>query len=275
VESGELGLVARIAKADPLDKALMFAFVSLLLSLIFALGARPLYRLLEGYTGPQFLRTILLKRQLRRWYKLTQQLRRTPSRRMIARDLIQEQLSDYPLRREDILPTRLGNAFRALETYGDDKFSLDSQTFWYELHSVAPDRLRQDVEDARAGVDFFISFVGNLVLLASLSLAVAMTHPNASAWCLALVCASLARVAYNAAVHNMTDFRYTIQALVNVGRPLLIARLGYELPRTIAGERRLWQNWTGYVTGDQAYLSTLDAMRQVTKETGGSASQKR
>lgn len=257
-----IGSLGRVAEAGLIDRALMFAFVALVLALIFALGARPLYRLLEGYAGPSIVRQALLRRQLRRFRRLRRQLDAMPVRLVTARGLLREQMAEYPAMSRDLLPTRLGNAFRALEMYGIERFELDSQTFWYELHAVAPDRLRQDIEDARASVDFFIGFVGQMLLLGTVSLLVSLKDSSGSALLLSFVSILLARAAYNAAVRNMSDFRYAVQALVNVGRGSLIDSLGYQLPTTIQAERRLWRGWSRYVRGDQQYLSSLNSMRR-------------
>nr|MBA3574617.1 hypothetical protein [Pseudonocardiales bacterium] len=80
-----------------------------------------------------------------------------------------------------ILPTRLGNAYKSVETYGRDQFRLDLQTFNYELHGIASARLLQDVDDTRAQVDFFIGFVGQLSLLSVVSLLVAVHVPSGTA----------------------------------------------------------------------------------------------
>lgn len=267
-DSHGIAPLAKVARAGLIDRTLAFAFAALLLALMFALGSRPLYRLLEGYTGPRVVRRVLLRLEVRRVRTLRRRLRAMPAKQLIARGLLREQLADYPTTSGDLLPTRLGNAFRALEVYGIERFDLDSQAFWYELHAVAPDRLRQDIEDARASVDFFIGFVGQLALLATVSLSVALSEQSGSALCLAVACLFLTRMAYNAAVRNMTDFRYAVQALVNVGRSPLVETLGYELPTTIEAERRLWSVWSGFVRGDQKYLSSLNSMRRAAADAG-------
>ena len=263
-EGHRLGPVGRVAAKGLLDRSLMFGFAGIVLALVSALGSRPLYRLLEGYTGPAAVRRVLLRRQTRHFHRLRRQLRATPRRHVIRRGLLREELADYPRDPQDLLPTRLGNAFRALETYGQTRFGLDSQALWYELHAVAPDRLRQDIEDARASVDFFVGFVGQLVLLAVLGLLTASVTRGSPLPALLLcgACLALARGSYNAAVRNMSDFRYAVQALVNTARPALGESLGYRLPSTAEQERALWRTWSGYVRGDQRYLSPIDSARR-------------
>ena len=67
-----------------------------------------------------------------------------------------------------VLPTRLGNALRAAESYpGDEqRWGLDAVFWWPRLYLILPDSARGQVDDARASVD-------QLVVLTILSAAFA------------------------------------------------------------------------------------------------------
>ena len=71
----------------------------------------------------------------------------------------------------DDAPTRLGNAIRRLEEYGHNRYRLDSQALWYELTAAAPKQLSQQVDTARAGVDFFVCLLYGQLLAAATALA--------------------------------------------------------------------------------------------------------
>src|SRR5262249_8893760 len=64
------------------------------------------------------------------------------------------------------LPTRLGNALRAAESYPGDKerWGLDAAFWWPRLYLILPDSARNQVDDARAALD-------QLVVLTMLSAA--------------------------------------------------------------------------------------------------------
>jgi len=160
---------------------LVFSFSAILLSLLFALTALPLNRLLEGYTLPAPIQRHFRIRQVRRMLRLHRAWKRAPERFPDIRGQIREQLDLYPPERREILPTRLGNAYKSVETYGRDQFRLDLQTFNDELHGIASARLLQDVDDTRAQVNFFIGFVGQLSLLSVVSLLVAVHVPSGTA----------------------------------------------------------------------------------------------
>lgn len=236
--------VFRLASSGRIEAVLVFAFGAVLLSLLFALAALPINRLLEGYTLPKPLRRRFLLRQLRRRKRLEREYRRMPSRLPYRRGLVRERLDLYPRRDSDVLPTRLGNAYKAIETYGSDQYRLDLQTFNYELFSVAPARLLQDVDDARASVDFFVGSAAQLGALSLVSVVVGLAERSGQSIVVSVVTAVLARLAYLTALKNMTDLMYAEQALVNTGRPQLAGSLGYQLPSSLSRERRFWGAWT-------------------------------
>jgi hypothetical protein len=238
-----------------------FALAVVVLALVTSLASRPLYRVLEGYSLPQVLGRPLLIRQHRRYRRLQMAVRRRRGE-LAARGLAREELANYPTRTARILPTRLGNALKALETYGSDRYGLDSQTFWYEVYASAPERCQTDADQARASVDFFISIVGLLALLSACAGVAGVTTGASQCWVLALLAAAATRPAYSAAVRNMTDWRYAVQALVNLSRPGLAKGLGYRLPKTFTAERDFWMTWSHFVAGDpQDALSSLDERR--------------
>jgi hypothetical protein len=178
-----------------------------------------------------------------------------------------ERLERYPQQIELIVPTRLGNALRAMETYGSNRYGLDSQTLWYELQSTTSPTLRTDLEDNRASVDFFVSAVAHLSLLAVVSTGVAIAchggHSIAPA-VVAVVSVALTRPSYLAAVRNVGDWHYSIRALVNLGRGDLAHALGLRLPQSFAEERRLWSAVTDFVSYGprDEYLRFLNVYRR-------------
>ena len=95
----------------------------------------------------------------------------------IVRELAQEQWQLYPQDERQLLPTR-GNALKSLETYAMTRYALDSQAFWYELHGVSSLALRQDVDDTRASVDFFVGLTLNLAVFGAIAIPIGM----ASEW---------------------------------------------------------------------------------------------
>ena len=152
-------------------------------------------------------------------------------------------LPGVPARTGPALPTRLGNALRAAESYpGDEqRWGLDAVFWWPRLYLILPDSARDQVDDARAALD-------QLVVLTLLSAAF-------SAVALALSCAGLnlavglarrgrgfllSRACYLAAVATATSFGDLIRSCYDLFRGDLLARLGWPMPPTLERERQLW-----------------------------------
>jgi hypothetical protein len=250
------------ADLSGLGFAAIFALAVLTISVVFAYLAVPIYRFLEGYTLPRQLARRLRRRQLQEWHRL-HRLQQFHSSRGNPLGEVRERLQAYPEDPESLLPTRLGNALRSMERYGGRRFGLDSQTVWYELQSVSPENLRRDAGDARATVDFFVSSVAHLSFLSIVSATAAVAARSITAFLVALVSALLVPAAYRGAVHNVAEWRSTVQALVNVGRVKLAPALGLELPPTFLEEQEMWRSWTGLVTygSHDSYLRVLDRRR--------------
>ncbi|WP_324650730.1 hypothetical protein [Georgenia sp. H159] len=246
-----------------LETTVLIAFLALLLSLVFALASLPIYRLFEGYLLPSTIATALKRRRLAEVRKLRRRAEML-NRRKVGRnewEVIQERLANYPAADDSLLPTRLGNAYKAIERYGHERFGLDSQALWYELHAVASGNLRKDSDDARSSVDFFVALATYLLVLALLSIATALTSQAPHLLVVAAIFIYLAWLAYGAAVRNMTDLRYAIQAIVNVNRVGLMSSLGYRMPQSLAAERRIWRAWSLSATGNGDSLERLDKFR--------------
>jgi hypothetical protein len=256
-----------LAERPPLEMALLFSIAVLILSAGFAYVSLPIYRFLEGYTMPAILARPLRRRRVREWYRLNAKYKHQ-LRTGAGWELTLERLAAYPESRDEILPTRLGNALLGMELYGRSRFGLDSQTLWYELRATTSDALRRDAEDARAGVDFFISALVHLALLGTVSAVVAVWtasvgSPGVRSVIVAAVSIALIPTAYTQAVQNVGEWRLAVQALVNVGRLPLAGALGLRLPPTFERERELWNSYVGLVAHGPhgEYLRFLNRFR--------------
>lgn len=141
------------------------------------------------------------------------------------------------------LPTRLGNALRAAESYpGDEeRWGLDAAFWWPRLYLILPDSARDQVDNARASLD-------QLVVLTMLSAAfgvVALTLSCAGLnLAVGLGCAGgallLSRGSYLAAVTAAGVFGELVRSSYDLFRGDLLAKLGWPMPPTLRAERKLW-----------------------------------
>jgi len=284
-----LPVAGDVAKLSAANQSLLLAFSAILLGLLLSALQTPLYRILEGYYLPERLRDRWIDTQRQRKQIIQENLkarrkaraalqgaggappgaRTDDSRRPpkeVNTDLLFERLLRYPVDDRQIAPIRFANGIRAFETYGYDRFWLDSQALWTELLSVVPETVRTEQDRARAGVDFFVSLVYLFALLGCVVLATGLLGDQARVELLVIgiVCLLLVPAWYQAAVTATTNWRSSVQALVNVGRKPLAEALGLELPQDLARERDMWRKvgWlTKYRYNDQL-VSLLQPYRR-------------
>ena len=246
--------------------------VALVMAVGFTMGATstPLYRLLEGYSWPRGLRDWASRRQQRRKWCLRTELDHLPQQKLIERALVWERLSRYPPDDDQVTPTSLGNAIRAFETYGLDRFGLDSQSFWNELQALAPKNLQDELDNSRAATDFFVGMVYLTAFygLAALALAGDKLHGN-QGYDIPLIAQGAAvlvlgpALTYRLAISSTTYWASTVQAMVNIGRVPLAQTMGLRMPATLEAERQMWTALSRLVfyPFDQDQIDEIDQFR--------------
>lgn len=262
------GLVSKALRqpsaGSTLANGAFLALLTVTVSVGVGLFQLPIYRFLEGYTMPRFLQTRLRRRQARKWMQLSRLHRRSDKLGNRRAAIIAEKLELYPERLEDVMPTRLGNSLKALETFSYNRYQLDSQALWHELLAVSPASVRSDIDEARAPVDFFVSAFTHLVALGVASGSVFALEHSARSLMTALVCILLLPVAYDGAVRNVSAYAATVRALSTLGRRPLADGLGLKMPSHGADERRMWlalSEFTLWQQNGASSLSTLDDYR--------------
>ena len=238
----ELPIASDIASLEATQRGVLLAFAAVAIGLILSAVSTPLYRLLEGYSWPKACRNWGVRRQRNR----KQCLESNNAGVGWEEGLRVEKLRRFPVDDREIAPTRLGNALRAFETYGKDRFGLDSQTMWTELCAVVPKSLQLELDRSRAMVDFFVALV---YLSAGFGAAALLAAWRTQGFELRLVGSGvsaliLMRVWYQLAVSSSSYWHLTVQALVNLGRKELASAMGLRIPATLNEERRMW----GFVT---------------------------
>lgn len=246
------------------------AFSTFAMAIILAYASQLIYRVLEGYHLPRGLDRRWTGRQRRRQAELLAlkaALERTHNGRSSkSYGLTLERLGLYPHSPELVMPTRLGNALRTLEGYGQDRYGLDSQQFWFELVGTADEAMRRESEEMRSQVDLFVAGVAVSAILSVASAIVALLVTDSGGpGLLALGAAALTPIAYKGAVRNMKDWVNSVRAMINVGRFGIADRMGLELPWKLEHERRMWEAASGVLHyRDETWRPWLDFFRRGT-----------
>ena len=113
-----LPIISDIAVLDAVQGGILAAFSAVAIGLILSAISTPLYRLLEGYSWPKACRKWGVERQRKR----KQCLEAKEAGVGWEEGLRIEKLRRFPVDDCEIAPTRLGNALRAFETYGKNRF---------------------------------------------------------------------------------------------------------------------------------------------------------
>jgi hypothetical protein len=232
----------------------------------------PLTRLWEGYwpggadSRPAAWR---ISRQTTRWERLD-----------LADDLdYMRRFYHFPVRKADVMPTRLGNVLRAAEDYPGDaeRYGMDAVFYWPRLYLTLPPDVRALTEDYRSGLD-------RMILLTSLAVAfppaglvvVAVTGGSWPAWAVATAASALLGLAgYAGAVNAAVAFGDVLRACFDNYRRTLLTQLGLTPPSTLEEERKLWgalkQQLYQRGTDDPALLafSTGDNPARLRSAAGG------
>jgi hypothetical protein len=220
----------------------------LVLGVLLSTASTPMYRVFEGYAWIPFKERLRRHMLLRRNAILEAFHTAQAQGSGYAVNLILESVQKYPSADAEVLPTRLGNAIRAFETYAWREYRMDSQSLWEPLWSVAPQQLRDDYDQARAGVDFCVGTMVTLTLfggatLVSLLVAWITAKPVPLGLLLAGGVAPLlaTRGFYLLAVSAAFTWGIAVKGIVNCGRVPMAAILGLQVPTALADERLMWQ----------------------------------
>jgi hypothetical protein len=236
-----------IAKLKSTDQAVILLAASVVLGLTFASLATPLYRVLEGYAfWPSSLqrKRIDSHRLARKRLHAEVASADNPGQPLDLRAaLAAERYRRYPDHDDQVAPTELGNAIRRFEYYSYDRYQLSSQLMWSQLRGAVVESAAKEVDDARAGVDFFVCmlYVSGLVAL-SAACALFSDERDTANLVIAMVVAGVAALgSYRAAVTATDAWAAAVKAMVDLGRVPLAEALGLDLPDTLVEEREMWK----------------------------------
>lgn len=175
----------------------------------------------------------------------------------------------YPAREDQVMPTRIGNELKAMETYGVNTIGLDSQILWYELYSEAAQPLREVIDDSELRADTFVCAIYVALGFTTATIAGAIWewtsgHLGPKLWLTAAIGLLVLPLLHRGLLAAIDEWAAGIRALVNNGRITLIQKYGLRDPENRAEEREMWQALTGFIyyAGAPYYAEKLDAFRR-------------
>ena len=149
---------------------------------------------------------------------------------------------EFPADPDKVLPTRIGNAIRAYQSYAETRYGLNGAAVWPRIEMLLSAEERSLVADARAEVAFFLN-CAVCTLLVGIWVAVEIVWPKDVSWWWLLadvaVVVVLFRVLRLLAVTATFRVGVPIRTAVDLHRLDLYDRLGVRRPTSQTEERHL------------------------------------
>jgi hypothetical protein len=264
----DLGLLSQLETLDPQWRVLSFTVVALVLTgLLYNLNG-VLVRFYEGYpwreswTGKwksnQYksnLEDVVARRAgVRTLVYFLRAARDTNESLAQARlDAAERVQATLPFHGDHVLPTRMGNVIRAFEFYSNRQYGIDAIVLWPRLVSKIDKEYAAGIEDTKASFDFVFntSVLSTGLAIGLLLTGVVYPTPLASAdfvvpWLVEIVFFTLAAYfMYLAAIGRAGAWGALVKGAFDSYRLDLLKQFGFsQMPRTLAEERRVWQQIT-------------------------------
>lgn len=159
------------------------------------------------------------------------------------------EIEEFPQYAIDILPTRLGNVFRAFEDYPYQRYGVEAVFFWPLLTRVIPDEYAQRVEE----LNNFVAFT----LASSLLSLVMSLEATVIWWCkgrpsligiIAFICLVMFYLFYRCAVLASLNYGRYFRRCFDLFRLDLLKELGLKPPKNPTKEKELWREVHEFLT---------------------------
>ena len=238
--------------------ALTLAAVAGLVFMAIVLGTQvvPMTRILEGYWSWRWIDKTDGRFGRHREGKRRARLHQDTS----PMGYLREYLAFAPAELSPLMPTRLGNALRAAESYpGDDeRWGLDAVFWWPRLYLILPDSARDQVDEARTSMDQLVLLSVLSAAFAAVAIGFGIAGLAPAVWVLCAVGgAILARLSYLAAVASSAVFGDLVRSCFDLFRGDLLTHLGWQPPDSLLDERTLWT-----ALGQQLYRRSASSASQ-------------
>jgi hypothetical protein len=244
-------LVQGLQSSNPFANLTYVVLAVWILATILSIANYQVFQILEGYVWPMSALSGFLNfhRGRLRSYK-SEIARLEQSGDTAGADAIKYIAYDrYPQEEEWVLPTALGNTIRAFETYPYSVYGADGVVIWSRLEAVIPPPVTASIENALAGVNFFVSlcvFGWIFAGLAIIELIYWALHPGPFApgfwgmFGLFWVGLLASLVFYWDAVFAVGDWSAAVRSAFDCFLPALASQLGYALPDSEDARKEFW-----------------------------------
>ena len=150
--------------------------------------------------------------------------------------------------KSQIMPTRLGNIYKAAEMYAYQRYGADSVMLWTRIQEVLPKSFISRLEETKIAIDFFLVFSVLCTLFSLLTVPYLIFH-KASIPLITICCMGifLGWLAYKAALVPAVAYAELIKVAYDIYRRPLIKVFGLQAPDTLSQEKKLWESLTNFI----------------------------
>lgn len=141
-----------------------------------------------------------------------------------------------------LVPTRLGNVYKAAELYPLDRYGIDSVFFWTRLRQVLPDKFVEQLQEVKIATDFFLLCSLLCVIFPLIAVPYLIAH-SASLASIALCTLTLVLgwLSYEAALIPALSYAELIRVAFDLYRKNLLKEFNLTPPDNIEDEKLLWK----------------------------------
>lgn len=280
---GIVSLPEPLTDTNPIVGTAVVVLLGWLVGIVLAATNRDIIRVLEGYGANNPLQ-VLLEREKQIFRKLDARIKALEGRyadldeqeKDQLNELYQERVSSFPDQEKWLLPTSFGNAIRAFEVYPRLMYGVDSIALWPRLLAVIPPEYQEQLDDAKAHMDFWLNLgvITQLLLLASIGMRVYDFYKKIPVievlfWLLVGLEILLLVLFHYRAKRSAMGWGQTVKSAFDIYLPDLAAKLGLKVPGTRAGQKAMWENYgIAILYARDDYLPEL-AVKEAEQSTQG------
>lgn len=156
----------------------------------------------------------------------------------------------FPIREEDLLPSKLGNVLRASEQYPHRYGLTAGINLWTRLSILLPPRIAFELEEKNNNMLFLLNssllFYIHFLIAVGAGLSGYSSEPNKYA-AIAIICLFFGYAMYISSVPVAKTIGLLIRSSFDMYRFDLLKQLNYPIPETLSQEKMLWTKISDFI----------------------------
>jgi hypothetical protein len=150
---------------------------------------------------------------------------------------------EYPNKIDCLLPTKLGNVFRATEDYPKTKYDMNIVFWWPKLWNVLPECTRKEINETILSMIALLNFatlLGLISIFVFIYLGLIKHNIMWQLWMILVFGIFLSYLSYLGAVSQAVNYGILFRSAVDLYRFELLKAMHQPLPENSDSEKELW-----------------------------------